>query len=130
MKYFRIFICVLLFAVLAVNIVAEANNSYTFDYKEENITVTFESQLSEESCKEISDFLVYGNKDARISTLSFCWLFGHNLTTSNVIVIKHEVNPISPRCLRETHEVKTCSKCDYMEDEIISSVYISCHPET
>lgn len=130
MKYYRIFICVLLCAVITVNVFADTRNSYIFDYKDEKITVTFESLLSEESCKEISDRLVYGRGDDEISTLSFCWLFGHNLTSSTSIVITHELNTTSPRCLKEVYNVTTCSKCDYMEKELISSYFIQCHPET
>ena len=129
MKFLRIFMCALLCVVMAVNICAETSNSYFFDYQKENITISFESALDEKSCKAISDHLVYGESDNEISKISFCWLFGHNLSTSSVVVIRHEVKPISPRCLRELHIVTTCSKCDYMEDEIVSSVYISCHPE-
>ena len=129
MKYFRVFVCILLCAVLALNICAETCTTYTFDYHDENITVNVESSLDEKGCKKIADYVVYGKDDAEIKTISFCWLFGHDLSTSTVTVIKHKVSPTSPRCLEEIHEVTICSKCDYMEDKIISSVYIPCHPE-
>lgn len=129
MKYFRLLVCTLLGAVLAVNICAETSGSYIFNYEDKNITVSFDSSLDEKTCNEISDRLIYGSSEAKPSAISFCWLFGHDLTTSTVTEIKHKAKPKSPRCLQERHAITTCSKCDYMEDEIVSSVYIACHPE-
>ena len=128
MKFLRIFICALLCVIMAVSVCAETCTTYTFDYYDENITVNVESSLDETDCKKIADYVVYGKDDAEINTISFCWLFGHDLSTSSVIVIRHKVSPTSPRCLEEKHRVTTCSKCDYMKDEIASSHYIPCHP--
>ena len=125
MKLLRLLLCM----VMAVNICAETSSAYIFEYQNENMTICFESALDEKTCKAISDHLAYGVSDNEISRISFCWLFGHDLTVSPVTVIKHKVKPYAPRCLKEEHDVTTCSKCDYMEDEIISSVYIPCHPE-
>ena len=111
-----------------MNICAETKSIYIFDYEKEQITVKIESSLSEENCKKMTERIVCGKDGKETSTISFCWLFGHDLSSSSVAVIKHKVRSTLPRCIKEYHLVTICSKCDYMEDRIISLNYIDCHP--
>lgn len=133
MKIIRITLCVLLCAGMLVNINgADSDNVVIFEYENDNMTVIFDQTEFDDAelCKIIADYLVYGagEYDITPTSISWCWLFGHDITTSTVTTITHKVRSTSPRCLREIHNVDTCSKCDYLDDEVVSSVYIVCHP--
>lgn len=55
-----------------------------------------------------------------------CTLFGHKTESSVVTAVTHKAKATSPRCLRETYEVETCSRCDYVKSTLIGSEYIVC----
>lgn len=123
-----------IFIVLAVSccfiVFAQTDDAiYRFEYEDAGKTVIFsdDTSISEAKRQQIADSLVYGTEDEDGATvLSWCWLIGHNYTVDIVIVITHKVNPTTPRCLRETFEVTTCTRCDYYNIELISSTYIFC----
>lgn len=57
-----------------------------------------------------------------------CTLFGHNYTTTASTSVTHNVYTTSPKCVRNTYETKTCTRCGHTETELIESVRIStCH---
>lgn len=57
-----------------------------------------------------------------------CDIFGHKTTTEEVIAVQHCVYPTPPRCLQETYLVTTCSRCNYVDHQLLSSYCIDCHP--
>lgn len=55
-----------------------------------------------------------------------CTLFGHKLDSTVVAKITHKARTTSPRCLEKTYTYETCTRCDYEESILISSIYIVC----
>ena len=58
-----------------------------------------------------------------------CTLFGHDKQTHTASLIEHKVNKKAPRCKQVYYKVITCSRCDYMDTETISTSYIYCCAE-
>ena len=57
-----------------------------------------------------------------------CTLFGHNYTVTTSVSVTHNVYTTSPKCVRNTYETKTCTRCGHVETELVSSTRISsCH---
>lgn len=130
MRIIKTVVCMLICFVMVVNVVAADSYGPTaINYEDKNMTVIFDrTQISDEdACRRIADRLVYGVNENDIAKISFCWLFGHDITTTTVMTITHNVRTTSPRCLKEIHDVQVCSKCDYIKDEVTSAVYIVCH---
>ena len=102
-------------------------------YPEEDITVVFNenSALSSEQKQFISYKIVSGEPIGNdgVSTYSLCWLTGHDIINEMVTVIEHKVRVSNPRCDKNSYNVESCNKCDYMEYELISEVYYPCCPE-
>ncbi len=132
MKKIRFAICAVLCIIMTASVIsADESHQLTIDYEDENKTVIFDSVQSgeEEKYRRIADYLVYGPDEYAASPASLCWLFGHDLTTTTSEVVTHKAKSLAPRCLKEKHRIETCSKCDYVNDEVTSSSYIYCHPE-
>lgn len=55
-----------------------------------------------------------------------CTLFGHKLVSEVVTTITHKVSSTDPRCLKEMYNSEACTRCDYTNNTLISSSYISC----
>ena len=124
-------VTVILCAILAIHTAAMTPDSSTFEYKtaESHVTVTFseDSSFSAEEKQAIADSLVNGTGIA--TPQSLCWLTGHDYKTESVSLIKHKVTAKSPRCKRSIYSVKTCTKCDYIDETLISEMLIICCPE-
>lgn len=57
-----------------------------------------------------------------------CTLFGHDYTTTTSTSVTHNVYTTSPKCVKNTYENKTCTRCGHTETVLTSSVRIStCH---
>jgi hypothetical protein len=57
-----------------------------------------------------------------------CDIFGHNLTTTTAVEVTHNVYTTSPKCVRKTYNGEYCTRCDYINKTLKSSVRIStCH---
>ncbi len=109
-----------------------AAHSSEFYYEDEDITITFEpdTDLTYEQKQMIADKIVYGySNDEQISTYSWCWLVGHKLESHIVTAIEHKVEETVPRCIERAYAVDTCTACDYINEELISTTYIFCCPE-
>lgn len=116
---------------------ASAEQATTFYYDNgKEITVINESLTYEEK-KMIADYIAYGitpndslSTGEDIQTPLLCTLFGHNLTTTYVREITHNVYTESPKCVRNEYECVYCtrSSCDYIVNTLITSVRIAtCH---
>ena len=123
-------ITVILCAILAIHTAAMTTDGSTYEYEtaESHVTVAFSetSSLSAEKKQAISDFLV--SENSVVSPQSLCWLTGHNYKTESVSLITHKVTAKSPRCKRSIYSVKTCTKCDYIDETLISETLIVCCP--
>jgi len=103
-----------------------------FYYENEDTTVIFDTEtgLSYEQKQMIADKIVYGDSnDDQISTYRWCWLVGHDKVSNIVTTIEHKVEETVPRCIKRVYDVETCTACDYIEEELISTTYIFCCPE-
>ncbi len=128
MKKIKFIIVPLLCMILSVNIIAHTAGG-VYEFEDENKIVTFEDDctLTANEQQAVAERLVYGSpEDSGIHTYSWCWLTGHDLSHNMVGVITHKVRTAQPRCLKETYDVATCSKCDYMEEDLLTTVYIIC----
>ena len=57
-----------------------------------------------------------------------CTLFGHNYTVTTSTTVTHNVYTTSPKCVMNTYETKTCTRCGHTEKTLLSSTRIStCH---
>ncbi|MBQ7923537.1 MAG: hypothetical protein IJ325_13345 [Clostridia bacterium] len=122
---------ILLCAVLAINCSALSVVNSKYDYTNDNTNITIEfasdSALSAEKQQQIADYMVYGDDGA--STYAWCWLTGHDYVYETVLAIEHKVSDLSPRCMRRSYSVETCTKCDHIEETLISQTLIACCPE-
>lgn len=114
-------VTVILCAILAMHTAAMTTDRSNYEYEKENyhVTVTFseDSSFSVEKKQAVADFLV--SESGAVSPQSLCWLTGHNYKTENVSLIRHKVAAKSPRCKRSIYSVKTCTKCDYIDETLI-----------
>ena len=55
-----------------------------------------------------------------------CDLFGHKTTTETISVIEHCVRDTPPRCLQTYEDLTVCSRCDYVNIEVVGSIHIYC----
>lgn len=123
-------ITVILCAILAIHTAAITTVGSTYEYEtsESHVSVTFseDSSFSAEKKQAIADFLVNGT--GVVTPQSLCWLTGHNYKNESVSLIQHKVYAKSPRCKRSIYSVKTCTKCDYIDETLISETLIACCP--
>ncbi len=136
-KYiFKITLLILLISLSQILCSASSEMSTTFYYENGKEITVYSDVLSYEEKKEIADFIAFGqftventsNETTRTSLL--CTLLGHNLTTTFVREINHNVYTDSPRCVRNEYECVYCtrSSCDYIQNTLVSSIRISsCH---
>ena len=120
-------ILALLCFTLAVS--ASGESSLTIVYPEQEITVEFaeDTAFSAEKRQMIADHIALNTPV--IQSRAWCWLTGHDKTTETVIAIQHKAEATNPRCLRKVYLVTTCSKCDFYEEELYNTNYITCCPE-
>lgn len=115
----------LAFSALSISVSAEeASENIVVTYGETNFIFANDTPV------EIQErFIAYyfGEEDDGAEAYGLtCTLFGHKLETTTVTTVTHKVRTTAPRCLKELHQVETCSRCDYTNDTVINSVYISC----
>ncbi len=106
--------------------------SKIFSYWLDNFEVQFDtnSTFSAEEQEAIANYLVNSEDNATTDEAStyglICWISGHKLQTEVVVVIEHKVSATEPRCRKNVYDVSTCSRCDYVEEELIGSMMIDC----
>ena len=124
-KFLTLTLIAIMLAVSCVSISAKTTNNNIFHLG--NVDVIFEetSSLSDEAKQRVAEQLVYGETSVATYGL-MCTLFGHNTTTETAITVSHCVYSTAPRCVKETWQVVTCSRCDHVEKTLISSAVIDC----
>lgn len=108
----------------------DAIDTYDTTITIDNIDVVFDSNtlLNSNERQVIAEYLV-ADPSEQVQTYGLmCNLFGHKNTTEIVYTITHEVNSTSPKCLRETWEITTCSRCNNTETTLINHYFVDCCP--
>lgn len=128
---------ILSITILQIICFAVSDEGTTFYYENEKEITVFGNTLNYSQKKEIADYFAYDNlstchihNENNISASILCTLFGHQLTTTHVREISHNVYSESPKCVQSEYECTYCtrSSCDYIENRLIYSVRIStCH---
>ena len=132
MKTIRIMIAFVLCVAFSLSFSANTVQTPEFFYENEETTVIFntDSVFSIDKKQIIADRLVYGNNSAEnnISTYSWCWLTGHDLVSEMVTTITHKVRTNEPRCDKKIYKVESCTKCDHIEETLVSEMEYVCCP--
>lgn len=124
--FMALILCVLSAALITS---ASENPTVVITTDDAEYTVEFENtNLSQEQREAVAHNLVFGKDDTVQTYGLMCTLFGHKTEVNSVSVITHKVKTTSPRCKREIYHVTTCTRCDYQEQELSGTSYISCCP--
>lgn len=127
MKIKKILALALTVAMLLCAFIMPTNAAETV--ADENIEIIIENEnISEETKAKIIAY--YTNEDNNTDDSTTygltCTLLGHKLETSAVSKITHKARTTAPRCLEKTYDYGACTRCDYEESVLLSSVYIFC----
>lgn len=121
-----VLVVVSLFSVMSISAYAEDTNENAVTITINDIEFVFDADTSEEfRNKAIAHY--FNHNDNSTSTYGLtCTLFGHKLESSVITAITHKAKATDPRCLQETYNVETCSRCDYTNSTLLDATYISC----
>lgn len=123
----RIFAVLLVLTLLTCTF-AMPVSAKTIINKNNNIEIIIHDEVSEETKTKIERYFADG-EPAEINNSTYgltCTLLGHKIESTVVSTINHKVSATSPRCLEKTYNYKECTRCDYEEATLISSMYIVC----
>ncbi len=119
-----ILVVVSLFSTMSIAAYADEANEITVTVNE--TVFVFDADTTEDfRNKFIAHYFNHDDEGATTYGLT-CTLFGHKIESSVVNAVTHKAKATSPRCLRETFDVETCSRCDYVKSSLITSDYIVC----
>lgn len=120
-----ILVVVSLFSVMSISVYAEDANENTVTVTVNDVEFIFEADTTEDfRNKAIAHY--FSHDDGATAYGLTCTLFGHKIESSVVTAVTHKAKATDPRCLQETYNVETCSRCDYTNKTMIGSAYISC----
>lgn len=118
---------ILAFAILGCIFVMPANAAENETHEHIEIIIVNEDVSEETKEKAIAFYTNGGDEKEGVATYGLtCTLLGHKLESTKVYKITHEVRTSAPRCLRKTYDYSTCTRCDYEESVLVSSIYIDC----
>ena len=120
-----ILVAVSLFSVISISVYAEGTEENTITVTVNDVEFVFDADTTEDFRHKFIAHYFDHNNGASAYGLT-CTLFGHKIESSVVTAVTHKALSTSPRCLRETYNVETCSRCDYTNKTMISSAYIVC----
>ncbi len=115
-----------LFCVMSVSVGAQGVDEGTVTVTVNETVFIFDVNTSKEFREKVIAHYFHGENDGATTYGLTCTLFGHKLESSVVAAVTHKVSATSPRCRRDTYNVETCSRCDYVNSRMLSSVYIVC----
>lgn len=115
-----------LFCVTSVSAGAEGVSEDAVTVTANEVEFIFDADTTEEFREKAIAHYFSGEDDSTATYGLTCTLFGHKLTSSVVTAVTHKAKATSPRCLRETYNVETCSRCDYVNSVLLGSEYIVC----
>lgn len=101
----------------------------THDHNSISVIFNDETVFNESEQIAITEKIVNDTDDGIDTCGILCTLLGHDLKSESVGAIEHKVDDLSPRCLRKTYSVTTCSRCDYTDIELLYDIYVECCPE-
>ncbi len=120
-----IMVAVSLFSVMSMSVYAEGTEENTVTVTVNDVEFVFDADTSEDFRNKV--IAHYFNHDNCATTYGLtCTLFGHKIESSVVVAVTHKVNATDPRCLEKRYNAETCSRCDYTNSTLLSSIYISC----
>lgn len=120
-----VLIVVSLFSVLSISVYGENVNENEVTVTVDGTEFIFDANTSEEfRDKAINHY--FNHDDGAAPYGLICTLFGHKIESSVIIAVKHNVRATSPKCLEETYNVETCSRCDYVNSTLLGATYIVC----
>lgn len=125
----KVLVSLLSIIIIALTLATSASGTTTSIYTIDSTTIEFseDSSLTAEEKATIAELVAHGSDVSSATTYNvMCNLFGHKTTTESFTVIKHCVSATAPRCLKSLQDVTTCSRCDYVSTDVISSYYIFC----
>lgn len=127
MKTKKILSFILAIAILSCIFVMPANAAEEETHQHIEVVILNED-IPEEVKERIITFYTNGGEEieGRATYGLTCTLFGHKLETTEFYSIYHEARATSPRCLKKTYDYSFCTRCDYEESVLISSLYIVC----
>lgn len=121
-----ILVVVSVFSVTSIFAYAEDASKNTVTITANEVEFIFDADTSEEyRNKVIAHYFNHSDEDISTCGLT-CTLFGHKIQSSVVTTITHKVLSTSPRCLQETYNAETCSRCDYTNATLLDATYIVC----
>lgn len=115
-----------LFCVTSVSVGAEGVSEDTVTVTINEVEFIFDADTTEDFREKVIAHYFNSKDDSATAYGLTCTLFGHKLTSSVVAAVTHKAKATSPRCLRETYNVETCSRCDYVNETLIDASYIVC----
>ncbi len=115
------------FVVGILQISAHADGEMPVTPSSHNITVYYPEDLPQDIQDKILAHFYGLEAPGDDQENILCTLFGHKLTETTTTVITHNVYANAPRCLREDYNLSVCSRCDYVNQELIASHRIYCH---
>lgn len=98
-------------------------------YEKNKVTVIFpDNNFTELEKEKIVTYLTTGNQITPQNIL--CNILGHNmvLTGEGIKTITHRVRDTAPRCLEQTYDIYSCSRCSEKSSKLIGARAISCCP--
>lgn len=120
-----IMVAVSLFSVMSMSVYAESTEENTVTVTVNDVEFIFDADTSEDFRNKV--IAHYFNHDNCATAYGLtCTLFGHKIESSVVVAVTHKVNATDPRCLEKRYNAETCSRCDYTNSTLLSSIYISC----
>lgn len=120
-----ILVVVSVFSIMSISAYAEDSTENTVTVIVNETEFVFDADTTEVFRNKF--IAHYFNHDDGAATYGLtCTLFGHKLESSVITTITHKVRTTSPKCLQETYNTETCSRCDYTNATLINSIYISC----
>ena len=129
MKRF-ITLCLAIIVTISMTLISSATTSTGATIEIDGFSVIFDadSSFTAEEQQLIVEKVVSNNTDNEAATTYnlLCTLFGHKTTTETITVIEHCVRESQPRCTKSLRDVTTCSRCDYVTIDVLSSTYIHC----
>lgn len=127
-RFITLFLAIIV--AISMTLISSATASIGTAIEIDGFSVIFDadSAFTAEEQQLIAEKIVSNNTENETSTTYnlMCTLFGHKTTTETITVIEHCVRDSLPRCIKTLQDVTTCSRCDYVTTDIVSSTYFYC----
>ena len=123
----KILMLLLITAMLTTSLLATDIETPNHVHEHDNITIILpEMDITKAERDKIITYLITGEQPTTRNIL--CNLFGHDMeyTGSGIITVSHRVYSTAPRCLQQTHDIYSCSRCGELSSKLIGSFPMNC----